>query len=126
MIGVIYELQGKPLEAKKAYEKALALDQRAAVAANNLAWAYAESGENLDLALQLAQTAKSQIPDNAEVSDTLGWIYLKKGLAPLAITAFRQATEQDRSNAVIHYHLGLAYMKDGQRRAARGSSLSTR
>ena len=121
MIGTILEMQNKPEEARKEYEKVLAIDPQAAVAANNLAWAYADSGANLDVALQLAQTAKARLPNSADVSDTLGWIYYKKGLAGLAITALKDGVTQDRSNALIHYHLGLAYAKNGNRPEAQRS-----
>ena len=49
------------------------------VAANNLAWMYAESGENLDRALQLAQAATRRLPKSPAVQDTLGWVYYEKG-----------------------------------------------
>ena len=91
------------------------------MAANNLAWIYAEDGTNLDQALQLAQTAKAQLPDSAQASDTLGWIYYKKGLATLAITALKDGVSQNRSNPIIHYHLGLAYAKSGNKPEAQRS-----
>jgi tetratricopeptide (TPR) repeat protein len=121
MVGLILEMQGKRDEARKQYEKVLELNPRAAVAANNLAWEHAEAGENLDVALQLAQTAKAQMPNNGMVSDTLGWVYYKKGLASLAVTALKDGVTQDRSNPLLHYHLGLAYAKNGNREEARRS-----
>ena len=84
MLGTILELQGSKDEAKARYNKALQIDPRAAVAANNLAWIDANTNGNLDVALQLAQTAKAQLPNRHEVDDTLGWIYYKKGLSSLA------------------------------------------
>ncbi len=72
-------MQNKPDEARKLYEHALSLDPQMPVAANNLAWDYAERGQNLDVALNLAQTAKAKLPNTAAVSDTLGWVYYKKG-----------------------------------------------
>ena len=82
MLGTVLDLQGKKNEAKTRYNKALQIDPRAAVAANNLAWIDANTeGANLDMALQLAQTAKAQLPNRHEVDDTLGWIYYKKGMA---------------------------------------------
>jgi len=113
MAGIILGLQNRPGEARRRYEQALAVDPRAAVAANNLAWYYANNDGNLDTALHLAETAKSQLPESAEVSDTLGWIYYKKSLATLAITALLDGVMQDQSNPIIHYHLGLAYAKNG-------------
>jgi Flp pilus assembly protein TadD len=119
MLGIILTLQGKPDDARKHYEEALQIDPQAAVAANNLAWDYAEHGQNLDVALKLAQTAKSRLSKNADVSDTLGWVYYKKGLGSLAVSAFREAAEQAPSNPTIHYHLGLAYLLNGDQTQAR-------
>jgi tetratricopeptide (TPR) repeat protein len=121
LIGIIQQLQNKNSEARATYEKVISLDSRAAVAANNLAWIYAEEGGNLDIALQLAQTAKAQMPERPEVNDTLGWIYYKKGLANLAIGPLRESVETDPKNAGYHYHLGLAYLKNGDLVKARQS-----
>ena len=97
----------------------LAIDPRSPVAANNLAWLSAERGGNLDVALQLAQTAKVGMPERAEVDDTLGYIYLKKGLTSLAIQSFRDSIARDPKNPLFQYHLGLAYMNLDDRAHAR-------
>jgi tetratricopeptide (TPR) repeat protein len=115
MVGMIQQMQGKTDEARKTFERVLQLDSNAAVAANNLAVIYGESGGNLDVALQLAQTAKSAMPDQAQVDDTLGWIYYRKDLLSQAITSLRRSVERDPKNAVAHYHLGLAYYKSGDK-----------
>ena len=121
MLAMILEAQKNVPEAKKKYEEVLAIDTRAAVAANNLAYLYANTGENLDRALNLAQTAVEQMPDNPAVQDTLGWVYYKKQLPDLAIRAFGQSIAKDPSNAVYHYHLGLAYVRQGNISGARES-----
>lgn len=121
MVAIILDLKKQPDAARSEYQKVLDMDPRAAVASNNLAWAYADKGDSLDTALQLAQTAKSQLPNNAEVNDTLGWIYYKKGLTTLAVAALREGASQAPANPLIHYHLGLAYMKAGDRVEARRS-----
>jgi tetratricopeptide (TPR) repeat protein len=123
MIGMILELQNKRDEARKQYERALEIDPRAPVAANNLAAVYAETGQNLDQALQLAQTAKAALPERAEVSDTLGWVYYQKGMSSLAVTSLREASRQSPQNPIIHYHLGLAFVKNGNLHEARRSLL---
>jgi tetratricopeptide (TPR) repeat protein len=119
MIGMIHEMQGQKDEARRQYEKVVHLDSNAGVASNNLAYMYAEDGGNLDVALQLAQTAKSRMPNRHEVSDTLGWVYYKKDLATLAVSPLRDAVEKDPANPLYQYHLGLAYAKTGDRRKAR-------
>ncbi len=96
----------------------LALNPRAAVAANNLALYQAKRG-NLESALQLAQTAKAELPDDARITDTLGWVYYQKGLATLAVTTLRQSIEQNSTTPETHYHLGLAYLKDGNQKDAK-------
>lgn len=111
--GMILESQGKTAAAQARFERVLQVDAEAPVAANNLAWLYAANGGNLDLALQLAQTAKRKLPDTAEVNDTLGYIYYKKNLPALAIPPLRASAEKDPTNAVYHYHLGLAYARAG-------------
>lgn len=106
-------------EAKARYQLVLDLDANAAVAANNLAWMQAEDGDNLDVALKLAQTAVARLPASAEVSDTLGYVYLKKGLYPLAIGAFQASLKLDPRNPIYHYHLGLSYARSGDTPQAR-------
>ena len=114
-VAIILAMQGKRDEARKFFQQAVAANpEMASVAANNLAWDYAENGGNLDEALQLAQRAKQQMPQSANASDTLGWVYYKKGLASLAVSTLKEAVGQDASNPAIHYHLGLAYIADGK------------
>jgi tetratricopeptide (TPR) repeat protein len=121
MSGMISQAQGNTPQAKERYTKALAVDPRSAVAANNLAWIYADGGENLDEALQLAQTAATALPDVPEIMDTLGWVYYKKNLPQLAIPLFSRSAEKAPKNAVYEYHLGLAYRQAGDTARARAS-----
>jgi tetratricopeptide (TPR) repeat protein len=116
MLGLIFEAQNKPVEAKAAYEKALALADESAVAANNLAWLYAQTGESLDSALQFAQTATRLQPDSPAFHDTLGWVYLKKGLA--ALQSFKFSVDAVPGDPQYRYHLGLAYAEAGDNEKA--------
>src|SRR5206468_10004709 len=65
-------------KALQAYEQVLALNPRSALAANNLAYLYSDHGGDKEKALQLAQMAKEEAPDEPQVSDTLGWILYKR------------------------------------------------
>ena len=103
------------------YEAILGSTSRAPVAANNLAYIYADRGERLNEALTLAQQAKEQMPNSHEINDTLGWVYYKKDMANLAVRPFETSVEQDPKNAIYHYHLGLAYAKAGDTGKARKS-----
>jgi tetratricopeptide (TPR) repeat protein len=119
MTGTILERQNRRAEAKEAYRHALASGPNAVVAANNLASLMAEDNENLDQALQLAQTAKAGLPDSPDVADTLGSIYYKKGLHAQAVSAFRESAQQQPNRATFQFHLGLAYAKNGDLTLAR-------
>jgi len=111
--GMLLEAQGNTAEARVRYERALTVDPRASVAANNLAWIMAENGGDLNQALQLAQSATSATPDVPEIMDTLGWVYLKKDLPALAIPLFERSAEKQPANATYPYHLGLALSRTG-------------
>jgi tetratricopeptide (TPR) repeat protein len=119
MVGMLLEAQGKPEQARKIYEGIIASGSRAPVAANNLAYQYAAGSEQLDVALNLAQTAKTELPDNPEVSDTLGWVYYKRGLADLAIPPLEFSVSKDPQRPEYLLHLGLAYAKAGRTDKAR-------
>jgi tetratricopeptide (TPR) repeat protein len=121
MAALLVQLQRRDDEALKRYEAIVAANQGAPVAANNLAWMYAEKGVNLNMALQLAQQAKSQLPNSADVSDTLGWVYIKKGLPQLAIGPLEESVAKVPENAMFRYHLGLAYAQAGQKDKARAA-----
>jgi tetratricopeptide (TPR) repeat protein len=119
MVGMIQQSRNMPDDARATYERVLQQDPTAAVAANNLAWLYLESGANLDLALQLAQTAKAAMPKHAEVSDTLGWIYYHKGMLAPAIRELEEAVQRDATQPLYQYHLGVAYARHGNQNGAR-------
>jgi tetratricopeptide (TPR) repeat protein len=113
LAGIILEGRGDAAAARERYERALETDPEAPVAANNLAWMYAHSGGNLDLALQLARTAHNKLRDVPEASHTLGVIYYKKNLLPEAVRTLQEAVALRPASAVYHYHLGLALSKSG-------------
>jgi tetratricopeptide (TPR) repeat protein len=119
MVAMILEMQNKRPEARQRYEQILRIDSRAAVAANNLAWIYAETGDSLAVALHLAQTASDELPEQAAVSDTLGWVYYKQGMPNLAIPRLEQAADKEPQNPVFQFHVGLAYAKAGNKLKAR-------
>ena len=113
MAAMLADAQGRHDDARARYERILQADPHAAVAANNLAWIYASDGGNLDVALQLAQTAKAALPDSPEVNDTLGWVYCQKKLYTLAVPQLTAAVRRNPENPVYKYHLGVAYAGAG-------------
>lgn len=119
MGAMIVHAQGHLAEAQTRYARILQLEPRAALAANNLASIYADAGENLDYARQLAESASEEWPAHADIQDTLGWIYYKQHRYGLAIRRFQQSVATEPDNPLYHYRLGLAYTKNGERDLAR-------
>src|ERR1051326_1106793 len=109
---------GRKQEAKMAYEQCLKLEPRHGVCLNNLAYLLAENNGDLDQALTYAQRAKQLLPNLYEVSDTLGWIYLKKQLTENAIQSFKEIVERQPAHSTYHYHLGMAYSQKGDKSRA--------
>jgi len=112
-LGLIYERENNYKQAQEFYEKALKINPDFVPAANNLAFLYAQHGGNIDVALNLAQKAKEKMPEDPNVSDTLGWIYYKKNVFGTAIPYLKEAAEKIPNQPVVRYHLGMAYYKNG-------------
>lgn len=111
------------------YRKALAKDENAVFAANNLAWIYAVYGKgNLDEAVRLAQSAVQASPEVPSFVDTLGWVYYKKGLYGAAAEQLKKAVSADEAAArstngvpspTYRFHLGVALAAKGDKAGAR-------
>ena len=105
-------------EARRAYEHVLRVDPNNPVALNNLAFVMAETGGDLNQALTLAQRAKQKMPQLPEISDTLGWIYLKKNMSDSAVDIFRNLVSQQPQRSTFRYHLGMALSQKGDKARA--------
>ena len=57
--------------------------------------------------------------DDPSVMDTLGWIFYHKELYDSAIREFNGSLEKIPENAVVRYHLGMAYYKKGDKQGAK-------
>jgi tetratricopeptide (TPR) repeat protein len=118
-LAMLYEEIGKKDVAKKDYETAIKLDPKNAYALNNLAYLISESNGDLNEALTYATRAKQMLPNFTEITDTLGWIYLKKNLTDSAIDNFKQLVVQAPQNPIYHYHYAMALNQKGDRDNAR-------
>jgi tetratricopeptide (TPR) repeat protein len=81
-------------------------------AANNLAFALAQRGEDLQEATELAQEARAARPDSSEIADTLGFVYMKRKLPEAALVQFDAALEladaESPAWATAQFHRALA------------------
>ncbi|MGO9009877.1 MAG: tetratricopeptide repeat protein [Bryobacteraceae bacterium] len=105
-------------EAIQVYNAAIKLAPNDGVSLNNDAFLLAEHGGDLDQALTMAQHATQLLPDYAEVSDTLGWIYLKKNLSDQAIDIFKRNVARQPNSSTYRYHLGMAWYQKGDKTQA--------
>ncbi|HEX7158550.1 MAG TPA: tetratricopeptide repeat protein [Edaphobacter sp.] len=111
ILGTLQEAQGNKDQAIAAYKKSLAIQPEQAVAANNLAYLMLEGGENVDVALTLAQTARRILPNSPNTADTLAWAYYHKGTYASARDLLEDALKVAPNDPAMHYHLGMVYSK---------------
>ncbi|HHO77225.1 MAG TPA: tetratricopeptide repeat protein [Deltaproteobacteria bacterium] len=110
MLALINQNRGRTADAKKVYAYILDKEPENALAANNLAWILAEEGSRNDLneAMRLAQVAKDKFPEDPRIADTLGYVYLKRGLLDNALAQFQLALERLPDEPSVNYHNALA------------------
>jgi tetratricopeptide (TPR) repeat protein len=124
-LGVLYEGSGQRDKAIEHYEAAIRVNPNLAEAKNNLAYLFAEGGDNLDRALDLAQEAKALLPENPSAADTLGWVLFKRGVPSAAVTYLKEAEAGfepgDPSLGVVRVHLAQALQATGDKAAARAA-----
>lgn len=106
-------------EARKILEQGRDAHPDSGILANNLAWLYLEPDDCPDKALALAQRAYDLLPERAEVLDTLGYAYFRKGLTTRALWYLGEARARAPHDAMVAYHLGLLYAAQGDSEQAR-------
>jgi Flp pilus assembly protein TadD len=111
LLGTLEEAAGNTGQAESYYKKALQIQPRQPLAANNLAYLMLENGENADVALSLAQTARQTMPTSPNTADTLAWAYYYKGTYAFARDLLEDAVKTEPNDATMQYHLGMVYSK---------------
>jgi len=120
LLGTAYERNGQIDDAIESYEEALRANPDLPAVANNLAALladYRSDSSSLERALELAsQFSKSE---NPAFVDTLGWVYYRLGNYEEAIPLLEKAVGAAGQAAVLRYHLGMAYLANGNKEKAR-------
>ncbi len=106
-------------EAKQALEQALIIAPEQPLLLNFLGYAKLERHEDMDSAEAMIRKASELAPDDASITDSLGWAEYKRGKLSDAIATLQRAAEKDPDQAEIHEHLGDALYKSGRRFEAR-------
>lgn len=104
-LGVLHRRREQDAAAIAAYERALAVAPDHISALNNLAYTYAEQGENLELALELIDRAIQLGGETAARLDTRGWVLFHMGRREEAQRELKRAAMKDPRNPTIRSHL---------------------
>ena len=113
------EESGKWEEAKAELALALKAQPDHPLLLNFLGYGKLERGEDLDQAEAMVRKASALRPDDASITDSLGWAEYKRGRLPQAIATLERAAAADPAQAEIQEHLGDALYTAGRRFEAR-------
>jgi len=109
--GIVQDKWGNKDKCIKIMQQVIDLDPENATALNYLGYTYADLGIELNLAETLIKKAMALNPDDGYITDSLGWVYYKKGDYPQAIVYLERAVELSSHDPVVAEHLGDAYHK---------------
>ena len=118
-LGLLYDTDNRGDDARKCYEEVLKMQPDNPVALNNLAYSKADDGVDLDQALTFAQRAQQKRPDDLDVMDTLGLIYIRKNLADEGMRVLKDLVSRRPERATFHVHLAMAYYQKGDKKSAK-------
>jgi tetratricopeptide (TPR) repeat protein len=117
--GNSFEQAGRWPETKATLTQALALAPDQPLLLNFLGYSKLEHHEDLDAAEAMIRKASELAPDDASITDSLGWAQFKRGKLDDAVSTLQRAAEKDPEQADIQEHLGDALYKSGRRYEAR-------
>ena len=118
-LALLFDTNGRSDEARKIYEDVLKMQPDNPVALNNVAYAKADEGVDLDNALSLAERARSKIPNDPDVLDTVSLIFLKKNSTDEGLRLLRELVTRKPDNPTYRVHLALALYQKGNRPEAK-------
>jgi len=117
--GVAYDRAGDWPKAEADFKRALQLSPNQPLVLNYLGYSWADRGVHLAAAERMIETANRELPDNAAVTDSLGWVRLRQGNIAQAVDLLQRAAELAPLDATINFHLGDAYWAAGRKIEAR-------
>lgn len=110
---------GRVEEARTQYLTVLKLHPADAIALNEMANFVCENGGDVDQAMEFAQRALRTAPAQPAFSDTMGCLYLKKGLRDSALQVFGNLVKKYPNYPTFRYHLGAALLEKGDKKSAK-------
>ncbi len=100
-------------------EQAVTLRPDDAAILNFAGYSALERRKDVKQSLARIEAAWAQEPQNASITDSLGWAYFLTGRTDEAVSLLEKAQRGEPDNPVIVEHLGDAYWQAGQRFQAR-------
>lgn len=111
ILGTLYDKKDQKTEVVKIMSDVIKDDPQHVQALNYLAFTFAETGKNLDLAEELARRAVKLAPEDGFILDTLGWVLFKRGKFKASASYLELALQKEPEEGVISFHLGEAYFQ---------------
>ncbi|NJN05645.1 MAG: tetratricopeptide repeat protein, partial [Rhodobacteraceae bacterium] len=105
--------------AARTYETVLAINPKSAPALNNLAWLLAEHLGETSRALELANRARSEMPNDPAMADTAGWVAFRNGDYPRALGLIKESSLRLGNHPEVLFHLGMTHYMMGEEVPAR-------
>ena len=102
------------------YEKALEQQPENILVANNLAALLVDhrsDAASLEKATRLVKLLEKT--DQSAIRDTVGWVHYRLGDYDKAVEILKTVVEKEPRIMVFQYHLGMAYLKQGDKAAAK-------
>ena len=119
-LGNAYFQLGQLNDSRKAYKRALELDDSLAAADYNLARLYLEENKFVE-AENILLRLKADQPDNTIILETLGWLWYKQGDFLKSIDYYRKSVALADGNAAAWHNIGLLQLEMDNREEAESS-----
>ena len=116
-MAIVMEKLSRVDRAIDSLEKALRHNPNSARACNYLGYLYADKNMKIEESLSLVRRALELEPGNGAYTDSLGWVYYRKGEYRLALEKLLAAEEilrkENAPDPVVYDHIGDTYLRMG-------------
>ncbi|HWV12488.1 MAG TPA: tetratricopeptide repeat protein, partial [Sphingobium sp.] len=119
MRGSALEQAGRWEEARATLERAAKIAPNEPAVLNYLGYAQVERRQNVPAALELLKKASALKPEDASITDSLGWAHFVTGNVEAAVPVLERAAEGAPADVTVNEHLGDALWAIGRRFEAR-------
>ena len=112
-LGVVYDKWDKKDASIATMKQVIQFEPDNANALNYLGYTYADMGINLDEAERLIRKALEHKPGDGYITDSLAWVYYKRGQYEKALPLLEEASRLVPDDPIVKEHLGDVYSKLG-------------